>query len=244
MTLKATEEVVRKMKLYKLTDKDGYTRRMQIGETLWGEGVTNRAIENGNTLCTAQVIHAYKSLLLAEMMNPIHADLGKDKLAWEAEGDVVAEDGLKIGVKSLTTLRRANLPEITTIQRVAFGILCSLEVYHEEKYVKWANDWLSGKDRSYTAAYARAAYAAADAAYARAAYAAYAAADARAAYAAYAAADAAYAAYAADAADAAYAADAADAARAAARDAYADADAAYAAANKIDFQALAEKATN
>ena len=86
--------------------------------------------------------------------------------------------------------------KFTLNQKIAIGILCSLEVYTEPKYVAWANGWLEGKDR--TKKSAADAYADADAAYA--AYAAYAAAaDAAAAAAAYAAADAAAAAYAADA---------------------------------------------
>ena len=81
--------------------------------------------------------------------------------------------------------------KFTLNQKIAIGILCSLEVYTEPKYVAWANGWLEGKDR--TKKSAADAYADADAAYAT--YAAYAAAaDAAAAAAAadaYAAADAA-----------------------------------------------------
>ena len=58
------------------------------------------------------------------------------------------------------------------IQKVAFGILCSLEVCQSPEYRRWAEDWLSGTDRSARAA--RAAWAAARAA-ARAAWAAWAA---------------------------------------------------------------------
>jgi hypothetical protein len=84
-----------------------------------------------------------------------------------------------------------DLPEVTPVQRVAYGIYCSLAAYGDPDYVGWAERWLSGEDRSADAAYAAdsaAAYAAADFAYA-AADSAYAA--------AYAAADSAAAAYAA-----------------------------------------------
>jgi hypothetical protein len=104
-----------------------------------------------------------------------------------------------------------------------FAIRVSKKVYFEPSWVKWADNWLDGTDRSKNAAAAAAAAAAdayaANAANAAAANAAAAAADANAAY-AYAA-NAANAAAAAADANAAYAAAAADAYAYAAADAYA-----------------------
>jgi hypothetical protein len=177
-------------------------------------------------------------------MDPIQASLLPNAILWEAKGDVVVDDGTKVGCTRLTTLKQTPLPTITLEQRVTFAIKCALHVYKEPSWVAWAQAWLANTNRDAARAYA----ADADAAAAYAAYAADAYADA--ADAAYAAAyDAAYAAYAAyayayayadayaDAADAAAAdaADAAYAARAAARaaayaaraDAYADADSAF-----------------
>ncbi len=175
------------MKLYKLTNEFDKT----TNNTSWGVNVTHKAPCRGKTLCTDQVIHAYKDPRLAVIFNPIHADFRNPHL-WEAKGRVVADDSMKVGCKSLTTTKQIPLPEITITQKLAFGILCSLEVYKEDKFVAWAKAWLDGENRNPDVA--RAAYAA-DAAYTDAAYtAARAAADA-AAYAA-----AAYAAYAANAA--------------------------------------------
>jgi hypothetical protein len=56
--------------------------------------------------------------------------------------------GLKGGCTEMVIMKELPLPEITLTQRIAFGILCSLEVYNEESYVKWAKDWLSGEDRT------------------------------------------------------------------------------------------------
>ena len=165
------------MKLYKLTDQDGTTYK---GSTLWGVNTTNKAKGKGKKLCTEDVIHAYEDPYLAILVNPAHADIHNPKL-WEAKGKVVVEDGLKVGCKSLTTIKELPVPEITIEQKVKFAIYCSLEVYKEKSFVKWAEDWLSGKDRNKdAAAYAAAAYAAA----AADAYAAAAAADAAAARAA------------------------------------------------------------
>ena len=177
---------------YKLTDQDGYTRRGKTGETLWKEGKRVEAIGTGNKLCSNDVIHYYDSVELAVMLNPIHACID-NPILWGIEiEDCIAHDGLKGGCKAATAIRRVGkFPEVPTSARVRFGILCALEVYREEVFVKWAKDWLSNKDRTAAAAHAAAA-AAADAAYAAAA-AAYAAAHAAAAaaYAAYAAAAAA-----------------------------------------------------
>ena len=106
------------MKLYKLTDKDGFTRN----GTKWSPGVTHTAQAEGNELDSDQVIHAYPSPEMAAIMNPVHANI-VDPILWESEGDVVVSDGTRVGCKSLTTIRRIMLPEITTKQIVRFAIL-------------------------------------------------------------------------------------------------------------------------
>ena len=163
------------MKLYKLTDAQGRTRN----NTHWGEGITVTAKGEGTTLCSAGVVHAYTSLLLAELLDKSHGNYGATKRAWEAEGEVVASDGTKVGCKSLTTVREitADLPVLTRTQRTAFAILCAQAVLPQKytKWHKWAEGWLSGADRSRSAAYA---YASAAYAAGAAAYAAYADADA------------------------------------------------------------------
>jgi len=177
------------MKLYKLTDANGQT----YNNTQWGENITHKGTGKGE-LGGPGWIHAYTDPRLAVLFNPIHADFSKPRL-WEAEGSVAKEDrGLKVGCKKLTTLKEIPLPEITNNQRICFSILCTLEVYLDQSFIKWANDWLSGVDRSANAAYAAAYAAANSAAYAAAnsANAANAAANS-AAYVAYAANAAAYA---------------------------------------------------
>ena len=195
------------MKLYKLTTSAGKTRPGHHNECQWGPGITHQGAGKGD-LCGPGYIHAYEHPLLAVLLNPIHADYN-DPLLWECDGDIAKRDHqLKVGCVSLTTVKTTPLPVITTEQRVKFGILCAIRVHDNQSFNKWAQDWLSGNDRTthaahaaadaaeyaaeYAAAYA-AADAAADAAHA-AAHAAYAAAHAAADAAAYAAADAAHAA--------------------------------------------------
>ena len=143
------------MKHYKLTDENNQT----YNGTQWGEGVTHKAVGEREKLCTGDVIHVYDHPLKAVMFNPIHANFNNPHL-WEVKVQkVVANDKLKVGVKQCTTLRQIPLPEITTEQRVRFAIYCALEVYRNERFVKWANDWLNGTDRSAEAAEAAALWA-------------------------------------------------------------------------------------
>ena len=147
------------MKLYKLTDKDGYTRRGASNETLWGSNVTHRATGTGG-LCTNGVIHAYEHPLIAAFMNPIHGDF-KNPVLWIAEGEVTHREGhLKCGSRELTTIKKTRLPKITQEQLVRISIYCALSQIKDPAFEKWAKDWLSGKDR--TEAAAAAAWAEAD----------------------------------------------------------------------------------
>jgi hypothetical protein len=142
------------MKLYKITDRNGQT----YNETQWGEGIEHTASGEGD-LCTSGWLHAYEDPVLAIVMNPVHANFKNPQL-WEADGDVGITDGLKVGCTRLKTTKKIEIPEVSTTSKVAFGILCALEVYHSDDFKAWASAWLSGEDRtkkSATAAWAGAA---------------------------------------------------------------------------------------
>lgn len=147
------------MKYYKLTNKSNKTH----SNTQWGENITHKAEGRGSALCSTDVIHVYDHPLKAVMFNPIHANFKECNL-WECKvRKVVADDGLKVGVKQCTTTKQIDAPIITTNQRVRFAIYCALQINHDEKFETWANNWLLGKDRSARAT-ARAAAGAAEAA--------------------------------------------------------------------------------
>ena len=229
------------MKLYKLTNKNGCTQ----GNTQWGIGVTHelKATEKPR-LCTKDVLHAYKNINLALLLNPNHANISNPKI-WEAEGKIVVEDYGKVGCFKLTTTKELSCPDwyIDDKKRrrvqVQFAVLCAESVLHiyENQYpddnrprkaIEAAQNYLKKPSN----AAAKAANAAANAA-------SYAAKAAYEAYAAYAAGNA--AAYAAKAAYEAYEAYAAGNAAAYAAG-NAAAYAAYAANVEIDFCALADQA--
>ena len=135
---------MKKTIVYKLTDNIGRTR----GMTQWGNNVSHTAKGDGKELCSNGFIHYYTHPLLAVLLNPIHADFTYPKL-WEAEasGEII-DEALKSVCKTLTTIKEIPLPEISGVQKIAFGILCAKEVCKDERWNSWADKWLSGKDRS------------------------------------------------------------------------------------------------
>ena len=179
---------------YKLTNNVHKTQN----NTSWEEGITHELpVKEKYTICSGDVFHAYPSPELAALMDIVHGKYLPNGILWECIGEEVVADGTKIGCRVLTTLAQIRVPLYTPNQRTAFGILCAQHVYKDPAWNAWANEWLSGKDRSKESAYSTsdttyAAYAAARAANetARAAYAAHetyaaALAAARATYAAY-----------------------------------------------------------
>ena len=179
------------MKLYKLTDENDQTKNA----TQWGEGVTHTTDGKGD-LCGPGWLHAYEDPLLAVLHNPIHGAFKAPHL-WEAEGEgEVKRDGqMKIGVTRLTTVKRIDLPVVSTVQVIAYAILCGKAVCDNVVWNQWADRWLSGEDRTEASSLtASAARYAADAAARSALAAVYAARYAAVYAAAYAAADAARAA--------------------------------------------------
>ena len=216
---------------YKLLSQDMKTRKGETNEMDWSDvGTWHKATGVQNQpLCTDGWLHDYDDVLLAVLMNPIHAGIDNPICYSTKRKGKTKSDGLKRGSRQLCLVTKVELPKVTIQQRVCFAILCAKAVFtSNNKWTQWANAWLINKDRSQAAADAAAA-----------------AADAAACAAAAYAADA--AAYAADAyaADAAAYADARAAARAVAYTATNVADA-YAAVGlnnrKLNFVNLAKQA--
>jgi hypothetical protein len=155
----------------KLTNARGYT----YGGTYWEPGARHEAAPGPTEICTDTAIHFYsggtlqEAISLAVHMNPIHANFWAPR-AWvfEPEGEVVSDDGTKCGCKAGTTVTEVPLPKVTVEQRAEVAIRCALKVHSEERWVAWAEKWLSGEDRSWEAAAGAAARAIALAAWAAA----------------------------------------------------------------------------
>jgi len=137
---------------YKLTNQNNKT----FGDCLWGEDVTHETDGKGS-LCGPGWFHAYRNPLLAVFLNPIHANIKEPRL-WECvgEGEYLDDRGLKCGVTRLTTVREVPLPEVSATQRIAFAILRAKEVCGDSEWCVWADNWLSGTDRTSETAWAAA----------------------------------------------------------------------------------------
>ena len=138
------------MIVYKLTNQKMQTH----GGYQWEPGVARETDGEGN-LCCPGWLHYYHDPLLAVLLNPIHADI-EGPILWEAEAEGLHRDdrGLKGGCTRLTLLRRIELPQITTEQRVRFGILCAKVICDNPAWNAWADRWLDGSDRSQESAWA------------------------------------------------------------------------------------------
>lgn len=139
---------------YKLTAQNGTTHNYYQWSLPKGEkpGDWHRTSGEGD-LCGPGWLHYYHHPLLAVLLNPIHADI-QDPILWEVEvgGEQKDDAGLKGGATKMRLLKKIDLPMLSTEQRVAFGIYCALETCKDEEFVRWANGWLMGSDRSAAAA--------------------------------------------------------------------------------------------
>lgn len=144
------------MRVIKLTDADGYTRRDEPGETLWLPMGTRPPRLAGTGLCATGVYRAYRTPHIAAFMDCIHTCLLPGGRAWWAETpEIVTDDGVKIGCHELMLVEPAELPTISTAARVRAVIYC-YRPSEVPAWNEWAERWLSGKDRTAEAATAEA----------------------------------------------------------------------------------------
>jgi hypothetical protein len=130
--------------LYKLTNSNMITQN----NTQWVLGEWKETDGIQRELCNSSWLHAYEDPYVAAFMYVIHVYYSNPR-CFLAEGDgAFLSDGTKCGVTRLRLVEEIPLPTITKEQRIKIAILCALEVCYEASFVTWANNWLSGKDRS------------------------------------------------------------------------------------------------
>ena len=150
---------------YKLLNKDLTTH----GGFQWEVGKTYTIDKPGNTMCSDEVFHCYESPATAAIFNGRHANI-QNPVCYSVEvGDIVADDGLKMGTKSMTLIEQVNLPVFTNRQYRVFAILCTKYALDKAKlnipvWTKWADLYLTDVDAAAAAAYAATVTAAAAAA--------------------------------------------------------------------------------
>lgn len=133
--------------VYKLTDSYNITRNdtcWELGKWLETDGVEQE-------LCNSSWLHAYSHPLLAALLWEQHVDYDKKRLyRAEAKGNILREDnGSKLGASKMRIMKRIRMPRITLRQKQEIVLRGLMKYYKNKEFVKWAKNWLSGKDRSY-----------------------------------------------------------------------------------------------
>ena len=112
------------MILIKLTDCNGRTRHGLPGKTRWavGDAVAPTGVGDGGP-CGPGALHFYQSVSEAVLYNPIHGGYGAGVRAFECDGELAGDDGLKVWATTpVRVLREVSLPAVTLEQRVAWAI--------------------------------------------------------------------------------------------------------------------------
>ena len=100
-------------------------------------------------LCSFDWLYFYNDPLVGMFMNPAHANIENPRLfRAEVEGKFLDDNGLKCGYSRAKLVEELPLPQISSVQWIRFAILCAKEVYKGKKWNEWADNWLSGKNRT------------------------------------------------------------------------------------------------
>lgn len=101
-------------------------------------------------LCSSGWFHCYDDPLIAMFRNPGDANIHSPRLfRVTVRGNKETDHGLKYGFTMMRLKEEIDVPDITNEQRVKFGILCAMQAYKEQRWTRWAENWLDGTDRSY-----------------------------------------------------------------------------------------------
>jgi len=130
------------MKLYKLVSR---LYSGAIYHTEWQFGVAAKELSSW-PICSRTWYYGYIHPLLAAFFRLAHVP-SYDTLL-EGEGKIGYIDAAKVGMTVFTPEREVPLPVITIEQFVEIGIRVSLLLPQSNAYREWAEDWLSGKDRT------------------------------------------------------------------------------------------------
>ena len=134
---------------YKLTDSEMRTHN----EFQWELGKWYETTGEGKFYSSGW-LHFYSDPLVGIFLNPAHADIGSPRLfRAEVEGRGLDDNETKCGYSRARLIEELPVPQISLVQRVRFAIFCVKEVYKAKKWNKWADNWLSGKDRTIDAAW-------------------------------------------------------------------------------------------
>ena len=123
---------------YLITDSNNKTWR----DVTWEENITHEQNDNPNYLFSV-----YDDPILAHMMNSAYEGF-KNPNIWLAEGEVTNSFEFRYECSKLTAKKQIQVNVPTDDQRIAFAILCSIQIVSNPIYKEWAKNYLSGNDRT------------------------------------------------------------------------------------------------
>jgi hypothetical protein len=86
---------------------------------------------------------------MAAMFNPIHANIDNPRLFEIEASEIINQDFAKLACKSQMLVKEIPLPTLSDEQRQEVAIRCAMLIPGAPLlWTNWANDWLSGKDRT------------------------------------------------------------------------------------------------
>lgn len=129
------------MAKYILADSANHTR--QGSRILPGHSTFSSQTPNNIVAQNASEIGA--SPLVAIMLNPWHAQLGKAKML-ELHFAAISIDTSDPTIRM--NVREVAVPETTTDQKIIFALMVISAVFKNDQFNEWAEKWINGSDRS------------------------------------------------------------------------------------------------
>lgn len=129
------------MQLYFLADQEGHLADNRVLHC----GKFKQAIGSKDDPLARYAGPVHTSPLVAALTHPDSVDGDHNKMfevnRWKVNVD-------SSNPEAYTVVKEVPVPTVTLGQKVAFAVATIREIYHDSDFVKWADDWLSGKDRS------------------------------------------------------------------------------------------------
>jgi len=129
------------MQLYFLADQEGHLADHRVLQC----GKFKQAIGSKDDPLARYAGPIHTSPLVAALTHPDSVDGDHNKMfevnRWKVNVD-------STNPEAYTVVKEVPVPTVTLGQKVAFTVATIREIYHDSDFVQWADDWLSGKDRS------------------------------------------------------------------------------------------------
>ena len=132
------------MKVYKITD--GNMKFFNYSQ--WELNVPRETLES-----LSKDFSYFLDIKIAAILHPLFNYENPRLFEAEAEGDIKNGYNIIGTCTRLTLKKEVEIPKISDIQRVVFGILFAQEKCEDKNWNTWAINWLNGCDRTFKSAY-------------------------------------------------------------------------------------------